>query len=302
MTGAPADGGSDEVVDEGLDPLARTALWTAALRAREQHRSDRLFDDPLAEDLGGATGRGIMERFEERVLGGQEDPALAVRTRFFDDRLLEAAHSGIAQVVLVAAGMDARAHRLPWPRGTHVYELDRPGLLTVKERVLESHAYEPRCVRAAVGVDLTADWTGPLLDAGFSAAEPSAWLVEGLLYYLTDDQRDTLLAGIGALAAPSSRLMADYVTEQAFLGDEMQGWLTTMTSEGHPWLSGCDRPEQLLARQGWQGSAVAYGDDGADFGRWNQTRSPRVPSTAGRYLLDGEMPRGTPPAPDRRGT
>jgi hypothetical protein len=88
--------------------------------------------------------------------------------------------------------------------------------------------------------------------------------------------------------------MADYVTEQALLGDEMQGWLRTMASEGHPWLSGCDRPEQLPARHGWRAGALECGDDGADFGRWTDPPGrPTVPSTGGgRYLLVGRRTSG----------
>jgi O-methyltransferase involved in polyketide biosynthesis len=42
-----------------LDPVARTARWTAAERARESARPDRLFEDPLAEVLAGEPGRAL---------------------------------------------------------------------------------------------------------------------------------------------------------------------------------------------------------------------------------------------------
>jgi len=60
-------------------------------------------------------------------------------------------------VVLVAAGMDTRAYRLPVPKDVAWFELDRPELLELKDRELA--AAVPRCARRPVGVDLAA--TGP---------------------------------------------------------------------------------------------------------------------------------------------
>jgi methyltransferase (TIGR00027 family) len=68
---------------------------------------------------------------------------VAVRTRFLDDALLQGtADCTSAQVVLLACGMDARAFRLPWPTGTHVFELDLAETLAFKDMVLSSRPPE----------------------------------------------------------------------------------------------------------------------------------------------------------------
>ena len=59
-------------------------------------------------------------------------PYLAIRTRYFDDILLAAVRGGSTQVVILAAGMDARAFRLDLPEGTVVYEVERAEVLTYK--------------------------------------------------------------------------------------------------------------------------------------------------------------------------
>ncbi|GAA3048961.1 hypothetical protein GCM10020000_31750 [Streptomyces olivoverticillatus] len=125
-----------------LDPVARTARLTAALRARESARPDRLFDDPLAASLAGDTGRALLDEFGDV-------PAIAVRTRFYDDALtrLCTADDGPRQLVLVAAGMDSRAYRLDLPVGTTVFELDRPELLAVKETLLADAGALPPAAR-----------------------------------------------------------------------------------------------------------------------------------------------------------
>lgn len=66
----------------GLDPVAGTARWTAAMRALESARPDRLFDDPLAATLAGEPGRALQEQ-----MGDSSNAAIAVRTRFFDDAI-----------------------------------------------------------------------------------------------------------------------------------------------------------------------------------------------------------------------
>lgn len=91
--------------------LALTARWTAAARARESERTDRLFDDPWADLLAGQEGKAWIER-SSADQGDAFGTFQAIRTRFFDDFLLHVtmAHQ-IRQVVIVAAGMDTRRFR-----------------------------------------------------------------------------------------------------------------------------------------------------------------------------------------------
>ena len=64
---------------------------------------------------------------------------MAVRTKWFDELFLDAVSSGIRQVVILAAGLDSRSWRLPWPDGTTVYELDQAKVLEFKSSTL-AHA------------------------------------------------------------------------------------------------------------------------------------------------------------------
>lgn len=57
---------------------------------------------------------------------------MAVRTKFFDDYFVAAGNSGIRQAVILAAGLDSRAYRLPWSDGTIVYEVDQPEVIEFK--------------------------------------------------------------------------------------------------------------------------------------------------------------------------
>ena len=259
------------------------------MRAREHAREDRLFEEPLASLLATEEGPRIMCGFEGEVQRGIEDPALAVRTRFFDEAIMSAAHDHqVQQMVFVAAGMDTRSYRLAWPKATTLFELDRPALLKLKAELLADAGpdVQPVCTVISIGVDLLGDWTAPLVASGFRSLEPTLWLVEGLLYFLSVDERDGLLKEITSLSAPGSWFLADYVSQTSLDGPGMRAWRVKMAAGGHPWMSGCDDPEALLGAQGWRARVSAYGSPEADYGRWAASViEPGVTATRGRYLI-----------------
>ncbi len=129
-----------------------------------------------------------------------------VQTRFFDDFFTSAGDAGIRQAVIVAAGLDSRAYRLEWPQETTVFEVDLPKVLEFKARVLAERGAEPKARRVEVAADLRTDWSRALEAAGFDVERPSAWSVEGVLPYLTDDAQNTLFTRISGLSAPGSRI------------------------------------------------------------------------------------------------
>jgi methyltransferase (TIGR00027 family) len=129
-----------------------------------------------------------------------------VQTRFFDDFFASAGDAGIRQAVIVAAGLDSRAYRLEWPDGTTVFEVDLAKVLEFKARVLGEQGAAPKAHRSEVAADLRTDWPTPLKAAGFDPQRPSAWSVEGVLPYLTDDAQNSLFTRISELCAPGSRV------------------------------------------------------------------------------------------------
>lgn len=203
-----------------LGGVGKTALGVASVRARESRRPDRLFDDPYAQAfLDAAPGVLPNEPVSERdvaawgpmaSLGAVFHAHGALRTRFFDDFLLTATAAGCEQVVLLAAGLDARAFRLPWPDGVRLFEVDLPAVLTFKQRVLAGQSASPRCERVMVPADLRGDWSRTLVAAGLRETAPTAWLAEGLLIYLSADETAAMLTTVGELSAPGSRLAFEH--------------------------------------------------------------------------------------------
>src|SRR5215472_3374680 len=247
-----------------MDPVGFTSRLTAAARARESERRDRLFNDAFAAVLAGPEGFAFLDR-HWMVLGETPRPNFEVRTRFFDDFLLEVTRiRTIRQVVLVAAGLDTRAFRLEWPSGVRLFELDQPDVLGYKAAILDRFGAKPRCERNTVAVDLRRNWSRDLLDTAFLAREPTAWLLEGLLMYLPGAAVERLLKETAELSVPQSELGVDTL---ALTLPQMQGFIDLYAERGCPVTFTPDDPVGLLGRCGWRAKAYRYDEEGARLGR-----------------------------------
>jgi methyltransferase (TIGR00027 family) len=233
-----------------LGGVSETALWTVRMRAHESSRADALFRDPLAAEFldsagpaGAPPGSGVLQK----VLPDW----LAVRTRFFDDHLLAAARTGCRQVVLLGAGLDTRAYRLDWPARTHVFEVDLPAVHAFKERVLAGRRPDS-AGRTAVAADLLGDWRDALLTAGFDPSRPTAWLCEGLLFYLAPDAVERLVGTVSGLSAPGSTLGAECLNADAADSPFVKPWLEALSGSGTPWVWHLADAEHWWGGHGWQ--------------------------------------------------
>jgi methyltransferase (TIGR00027 family) len=269
-----------------LNPVATTGLLVAAIRAEETRRADRLFDDPFAARLAGDAGAAALESYRGSAgMGGV--PIIEVRTKFFDEALLRAAESGVRQFVILAAGMDARSYRLPWPAGTRVFEVDQPDVVRFKSETLANE--RPRCERRAIGADLAGDWSNPLVAAGFDSSARTAWLVEGLLQYIPRSAVEALFDAIEAHSAPRSVAAYDVVGQSLLDAPFMAGMLSTMRELGAPWVFGTDEPGALLERHRWTARVIDPAAVGNTWGRWPVPPVPLdVPGVPRGYFIEAE--------------
>lgn len=277
---------------EQLDAVERTALLTAALRAAETRRPDRIYADPYAAALAGEIGPDLLAEIREATFPRQRRRTLpstpdynAIRTRFFDEYLADAAReTGMEQIVLAPAGMDSRAYRLAWPDHLRYFEIDRSVVLDYKRDRLAG--VTPGVDHRTVAVDLTApDWERELIASGYDPDSPSTWLLEGLLYYIPEDDAHRVLDRVAALLTPGSRIAADIVNAAALTLPSMRGLLDVFAGWGCPWRFGTDEPEELFDRHGFFVAAVQPGEPGADFGRWPDPVPPRHESDVRRVFF-----------------
>lgn len=208
--------------------VGATATMVATQRALATR--ERLIDDPFAEQLVRAVDRDYFVRLLDGEIDLSEiDPqfsvrrsaeGMAVRTRFFDKVFTDAVDAGVRQAVILAAGLDARAYRLPWADGTVVYEVDQPEVIDFKTRTLAELGAQPTAVHRPVAVDLRNDWRQALLDNGFDPRIPTVWSAEGLLIYLPPDAQDRLFDTITELSAPGSRVATEHIPDTNVFNDE----------------------------------------------------------------------------------
>jgi methyltransferase (TIGR00027 family) len=203
-----------------------TALGVAMARAREARCDCPLFTDPYSHlFLDAAAERGwrpptgpIAERID-----ATSDYA-ASRTKWFDEFFIAAGANGIEQAVILAAGLDTRAWRLPWIDGSIVYEIDQPKVLAFKADTLRARDAQPAARHVAVLIDLQEDWPNALREAGFDSITPSAWSAEGLLAGQSAAGDDLLFDRLRKLSAPGSRIAIEAVGADVARRLTERGW------------------------------------------------------------------------------
>lgn len=252
--------------------LGATARWTAAARAIESLREDRLFDDPWAAELAGTEGMAWAANRPPESLS-----PMVLRIRFFDDFLLSTTReNGIRQVVLMAAGLDTRAYRLVWPAGTNIFELDQPAVLHEKELILHSSGAQTNCARKTIEVDLTGSWKEALIKAGFEPGQPSAWLLEGFLFYIPTESISEILDEVSSLSTPDSWAGFDIINSNTLTSPYTRQWIEMQAKSGAPWIGTMDDPAGFLAIRGWKTTLSQAGAADANHGRWHL---PVIPVT-----------------------
>ncbi|MFN8369842.1 MAG: SAM-dependent methyltransferase [Bacteriovoracaceae bacterium] len=266
-----------------LNGVGKTGLLVAAMRARESERSEAdgpLFSDPFARALAGTDGWYIWKIATDAV---GEQPSIALRTRYFDDRIKLALEQGVRQIVILAAGMDSRAYRLKFPVNTKIYELDRAEVLAYKqERLIGARL---QCERSEIAVDLKDDWEKKLIEAGFKKGEKTVWIVEGLLMYLDESAVVSLFKRINSLATSQDILLSDILSLTFLKAPFLAPQIEFLKKIEAPWIFGTDEPEKFLENLGWKANVIQTGDVAPH--RWHMPVIPRnIPNVPRGFLVE----------------
>ncbi len=221
-----------------------TAAWVAGLRGLATHVDGAIIDDRIAEkllpspyrQLVGAARRypGFITRlhqFADWATRGRS-AHLPLRTRAIDDALLAAVSDGARQLVVLGAGLDARAFRLPELRDTVVYEVDHPTMQAYKRPRIATLTPCARELRFVASDFEREDLATRLDEAGFDASQKSVYIWEGVTMYLSPDAVAMAVRGIAARAAVGSIVLATYFLKiDEMVDGQALRWLLAQVSE-----------------------------------------------------------------------
>jgi len=292
---------------------SRTAGHVAALRGLGVllPPSARLIDDPWGAEW---TGYGRLRRLAAVMPGLAQRLSrpmwrwllyMQVRTYALDQEVVRFAESGGRQLVLLGAGLDARAQRLRHP-SLRVFEVDHPATQAKKRRLAEARSagvppaslhpssqageggagVEERAGRPrsqghqAGGAATFVPWDFEhdpvdrlpqrLCDLGYRRNERGCVLWEGVTMYLSEAANAATFAMLADLLAPDSAVAFTYFAKGFLSSRARRDRLMRrfVASHGEPWIFGWE-PDQLPAWLAARGFAIEHDDSTAALAaRW----------------------------------
>jgi methyltransferase (TIGR00027 family) len=201
------------------------------------------------------------ERVEYEIVRATAE-LMVPRTVTIDDAVREGPHE---QTVILGAGLDGRAWRMTELHDSETYEVDQPASQRDKrERAIALGDRQPHFVPVEFGRD---DLAATLESAGHRAAQPTTWVWEGVVPYLTPDDVRGTLDEVAARSGPGSRLIVNYQEASAGmnLGLAVMRAFTLLARGASPWRSEPWRstwtPEQMRDLLTGRGFRVTRDDD-----------------------------------------
>jgi methyltransferase (TIGR00027 family) len=182
--------------------------------------------------------------------------AIVARARFIEDLVAEQAGHGVAQYVILGAGLDTFAQRRPEVAASlTVFEVDQPAPQAWKRQRLIDLGYGVPGWLRLVPVDFEAseDWWEQVSAAGFDPGQPAVVVSTGVTMYLTKEATAATLRQLAGLARGSTLAMT-FLLPPELLGDADRSGLQTAErgarASGTPFVSFYTPAEMLaLARE-----------------------------------------------------
>ena len=184
----------------------RTALWRAL--HLQADAPPHVFEDDIGLRLLAPPDSWRQRPDMDPVFTRTFRASMVARARFVEDLVLEQAAQGVAQYVILGAGLDSFAQRRPdIASRMRVFEVDQPAPQEWKRRRLVELGYGVPEWLQLVPVDFEAGasaWQA-LAEAGFDATRPAFVASTGVSMYLTRDATLATFRQVAALARLHAR-------------------------------------------------------------------------------------------------
>jgi methyltransferase (TIGR00027 family) len=203
---------------------SKTAMMVAYMRAVADLGASHVrdFRDPTARAFLDDRWMRRLDKIESKLHSAPEGMTMAfarvsadlmaLRTSTIDDAVRAAIARGTRQLVILGAGLDGRAWRMHELEGVRVFEVDHPATQAFKRRHLDKL---PRAIAEVTFVSIDFERESlevALTGAGHDSLQPTCWIWEGVVMYLTRDVMRSTLATIAARSAEGSTVIVNYHT------------------------------------------------------------------------------------------
>jgi methyltransferase (TIGR00027 family) len=239
--------------------VGNTSLGAAVCRLIEQYQpvETRLITDPVVKHMVGGPISVMMKISSMRSYTVKQTDAVAAgiygtqvcRARFNDDAALAALSQGIKQLVILGAGLDTRAYRLPGIERVKVFEVDLPAVQNDKKNKVQKYLGRLPENVTYIPIDfdtqsLEAVFTG----TSFDPSRPAVFIWEGVTQYITEEAVRRTLAFVGK-SCPGSILLFTYVLKSIIeRSPDFPGadHLMDVVAKSSPWIFGL-KPSSIPA-------------------------------------------------------
>jgi methyltransferase (TIGR00027 family) len=224
------------------NPISRTAYYTLAVRNWDAAQPKPMCGDSLARSFMNPDAEGVWQQFKGYHRANASN---AARHAIIDEHLstvLEARPQ--APVIVIGAGFDTRAFRL---KGGHWIEVDEPSILTYKESRLPAARAPNRLTRVPIAFsrESLAERLAP-----FAGWESPHVIIEGVLMYLTQSQREELIATLRKLF-PNHFVYCDLM-RQSFFEKYSRDLHEQIVGMGATFRDISETPEKLFTEAGYR--------------------------------------------------
>lgn len=247
------------------DLPSRTALVTALMRSLHARADpypifvdewgDKLVPDSVRDRIAevamqetGATYARNAQAVDAWLHANPAYSRVIARSRYAEDSLAAAIAAGTRQYVLIGAGLDTYALRVPAnAQDVSIFEIDHPATQSYKLERIAQCGLEPPSLAQFLCADLGVETVEQVLSrSSFDRKQPAFFSWLGVTMYLSREANLACLGSIARVAAPGSELVFTYIDQAAFAADSRESGGTfaqlqrSVASVGEPFLSGFD--------------------------------------------------------------
>lgn len=222
--------------------VSKTAYYCCGVRMQDAASARPVLNDIYAKRLMGEEGLEYWEEFKNfKMPNGSNTARAYIIDKYLEQQLADKPN---ATIIIIGAGLDSRAYRL---NGGNWIEIDDASVIEYKNEILPISECGNKLQRISINFE-----TEKLSDklSSFTNNKNVLIVIEGVLMYLTNEQKESLIKTITTLF-PKHLLYCDLMTKKFFdkLGHTLH---KKLAAHGASFTDLTDDPTNLFLKYGYR--------------------------------------------------